>query len=187
MSRLRFATVLEVYDAFPTLRDDITASPSEDAPIPFLEGLAATPTPEDAITFCAYLLPRREAVWWACQCARGLLGIAAEDGDDAMRSAEDWVRLPEDGQRVAALNLGMAADRLLPTTWLALAAGWSGGSLVHSHHGPVPAQPYMTARAARAALLIALAKVPARDRATQIRICVASGVKLLDGAASSGR
>ena len=63
MPSLRFSTAAEVYEAFPTLRDEMAAAASEDPPVPFLEGLVATPTPEDAITFCAYLLPRREAVW----------------------------------------------------------------------------------------------------------------------------
>src|SRR6184192_1446688 len=79
--RLRFATARQVFEAFPTASSDIEAKPSDTEPLAFLQSLLRGPTPEDAVSFCAYLLPRREAVWWACRCIRALeqpLGEADE-------------------------------------------------------------------------------------------------------------
>ena len=48
----------------------------------------ATGKIEDAVTFCSFLLPRREAVWWACRSARAPSGHIAEDRATALLSWE---------------------------------------------------------------------------------------------------
>jgi hypothetical protein len=177
MNRLRFATAREVFEAFPAARDEIAAVPTDDPPLAFVETLASGMTPEDAVTFCAYMLPRREAVWWACQCVRTLVPSRSEEQEACLQIAEEWVREPEEEHRRAALRLGMDSDKRSPTTWLALAAAWSGGSMSPGEH-PVPTQPDLTAKAARGAVLVALAGVPVKDRAAHLRACLESGRRL---------
>lgn len=171
MSRLRFATAQEIFDAFPAARDDIEASPTEEDPLAFLETLVASPTPEDAVGFCAYLLPRREAVWWACQCLRALDPTPPAEEAAAVQAAETWVREPEEHRRRAALQIGLEGDRRAPATWAALAAAWSGGSL-YLDGSTTPSPPHMTAKSARAAVLTALARVGAKQRPARLRACV---------------
>lgn len=178
MGKIRFETAREVFEAFPTAQDDINATPTDDPPLAFLTALADTETPEDAIGFCAYLLPRREGVWWASQCVRSLLPGPAADEEASLAAAEAWVREPGEPRRRAALTLGMASDKTAPTTWIALAAGWAGGAMHESEHGAVAAPPHLTAKAARAAVLTALARVGAKERATRLRACLDSGIKL---------
>ena len=72
MATLRFATARDVAEAFPTLVEDMLAEPGEREPLAFLRELADGETPEDAVSFCAYVLPRRDAVWWACRSVRAL-------------------------------------------------------------------------------------------------------------------
>jgi len=180
MAHLRFTTARELFEAFPTARDDIGAEPTDEGPWAFLKTLLASPTPEDAIAFCAYLLPRREAVWWACQCVRVLAPPRDEAEQAALDTAETWVREPEESRRRVALQLGMTSERQSPATWLLLAAGWSGGSMVEGEH-PVPAPSHLTAKAARAAILIALARKGVGERATQLRACIEGGVQLAGG------
>ena len=79
MSPVRFATAQSLFETFPELSLKISARPSEQFPIEFLQTLVATGKVEDAVTFCSYLLPRREAVWWACGCVRTLLRNIAEE------------------------------------------------------------------------------------------------------------
>lgn len=178
MSRLRFTTALEVFDAFPSARDDIRAAPTPEAPAAFLDALRRSDTPEDAVTFLAYALGRREAVWWAAQSVR-LLGRIASGGEDAMlRAAEGWVRDPDDLRRREALRLGMASDRRLATTWVALAAAWSGGNVAPGQ-AVVMATPEMTPKAARTGILVALATVTARERASRLQLCVDAGARLM--------
>ena len=71
---IRFSTARQVFEAFATAANDIETPPTSDDPLVFLRALLDGPTPEDAVSFCAYLLPRREAVWWACQCLRQIGG-----------------------------------------------------------------------------------------------------------------
>ena len=176
---VRFATAREVFEAFPTVIDDVSSRPTDDPPLEYLRRLADGPTPEDAIAFCAYVLPRREAVWWACRCLRALAPSFTTAEAAALQAAEDWVTEPEDERRVAAMSVGMKNDRKVPATWAALAAAWSGGSMIDDGEYPVPAPPHLTAKAARVAVLGALARVSARDRARQLNACLDIGFGLV--------
>jgi len=178
MARIRFSTAREVFEAFPAARADIEAEPSDDPPQLFVEALLDSPTPEDAIGFSAYMLPRREAVWWTCQCLRALDSMPPAEEGAAIQSAETWVREPEEHRRRAALEIGERGDNRSPATWAALAAAWSGGNMMREGQ-PVQAPPHLTAKAARAAVLIALARVPARQRGSQLRACVEHALSLV--------
>src|SRR5882762_491792 len=110
MSLLRFATAEALFETFPELLQKISARPGEQCPTVFLRTLVAAGKIADAVTFCAYLLPRREAVWWACGCARTLLGDIAQSRAACLLAAEAWVYQPDDEHRQAALEVGIQSD-----------------------------------------------------------------------------
>ncbi|MBN9063557.1 MAG: hypothetical protein BGP06_01445 [Rhizobiales bacterium 65-9] len=172
MSKLRFASARDVFEAFPAARDDIQAPPVDEAPFEFLGRLLQGRAPEDAIGFCAYLLGRRETVWWASQSHRTLGPPVNREDEKALLVAEAWVREPEEHRRRAALDIGLHGDHSLPGVWVSLAAGGSGGVLIISGQLGPPVAPEMTAKSARAAVLISLARLPIRQRAAQLPICV---------------
>jgi hypothetical protein len=178
MSRIRFTTARDVFEAFPAAQGDITAPPTDAPTLAFLAALARSDTPEDAVAFCAYILPRREAVWWACQCVRSLSGVRDGAGGAGLKAAEHWVREPEEERRRDALEIGMGGDRGDPTTWLALAAAWSGGSMTAEPQAPVLAPPHLTAKAVKAAVLTALARVPLKERQASLSACLREGLKI---------
>jgi hypothetical protein len=178
MTTLRFSTALQVFEAFPTLRDDVQSAPTAESPAVFLRALGAGATPEDGVAFCAHALGRREAVWWASQCVRRL-PPAPFAADPAIEAADAWVHEPREDRRLAALRLGMGADRRAPTTWLALAAGWSGGNIAPAGMGVSHPEPHYTARAARVAILSGLARVTAHDRRFQLAYCLEAGLHLM--------
>lgn len=179
-NRVRFETARELFDAFPTAMEDMTAVPSPQPSLDFLRALLAGPTPEEAITFCAYLLPKRVAVWWGHQCLVNLSeGLTAQDRD-LLAVAESWVREPEEDQRYAALEAGMAARVKSPGAWVALAAGWSGGSMSPSGMAPVVPPAHLTARAINAAVLSAVARVPPKQRAAVLSACVTMGIQMTE-------
>ncbi len=180
MTKLRFSTALEVFEAFPSLRDDLQSASTAESPPVFLRALGASATPEDGVAFCAYALDRREAVWWASQCVRRLPPVPFA-ADAAIEAADAWVHEPREAQRLAALRLGMASDRRAPTTWLALAAGWSGGNIAPAGMGVAHPEPHYTARAARVAILSGLARVAAHDRRAQLARCLEAGLHLMRG------
>jgi hypothetical protein len=182
MRQDRFLTARDVFEAFPTAGEDIEAAPSEAAPLDFLLGLIDSATPEDAIGFCAYLLPRREAVWWGCSCVRGLsdeAGRGQVERSRAFMAAECWVKDPQHSRRIEAMRIGLASPRSDASTWLALGAAWSGGDMTDNPQAPVVAPPHLTAKAIRAAILIALARNATLERRARLSVCIEHGVKLL--------
>ena len=177
---IRFSTAQQVFEAFATAAQDIQTPPTGEEPLVFLNSLVKGPTPEDAISFCAYMLPRREAVWWACQCLRQIEGLSSEVEEQLIDKAESWVRDPDEPARQAAFQAAETAPRQSPATWVAFGAAWSGGSISGPGSPPVPPPPYATAQAVRAAVLTALAKVNWRERQNYLNASVMSALKLID-------
>lgn len=177
MASLRFLTVRDLYEAFPIARDDVGTAPSDQPSLDFLRSLVAKQAWGPAVSFCAYLLPRREAVWWGCQSLRQIQPQRAAADNKAIGIAEDWVREPEEDRRLAALQFGQQSDYRAPATWMALAAGWSGGSIAPGFTN-APAPPYQTARAIRAGLMIAMAGVPNTEMGKVLKPCLEEGIAL---------
>ncbi|MCV0396012.1 MAG: hypothetical protein K5878_11655 [Rhizobiaceae bacterium] len=177
---MRFKSAVDVFEALPAAHDDISAEPTDAPPVEYLRTLVASATPEDAITFCAYMLGRREAVWWGHQCLNAVPETLDQNDQDLLGLAEDWVRDPEEERRNAALEAGMAARMKTPGAWVALGAGWSGGSMTPPDSAPVPPPPHLTAKAINAAVLSVLARVPLANRASTLKSFVDMGIQLYE-------
>lgn len=177
MARLRFTSARQIFEAFPAAAEDIRPPRDGDDALEFAFKLLRSPSPIEAVAYFAYLLPRREAVWWGAQCVRALQGRAASDA--ALEAAEEWVREPGEPQRLAALDIGGAASKKAATTWLALAAGWSGGNI--AGQGVARAKPHLTAKAIRAAIIVALAEAAVRDSTPWITAFVEAAVRFVKG------
>ena len=153
--------------------------PVDETPsLDFARRLLTSQRPAVAILYLAHVFPRREAVWWARQCVEAILGAGAED--DALRAAEAWVRQPDEVNRRVALDVGRLADRAKATTWLALAAGQSGGSLAAPEQKPMPPQPSACAGAANAAIILAAVAQDARGILPWICACAEAGIRFAD-------
>ncbi len=177
--RIKFHTAEDVLTAFPTLGDDLVARPDGSEPLRYVRRLAESADPDDSVTFFAYLAPRREAVWWSCRCLEALeMGDGA--GAAALAAANAWVARPEEEERVAALRAAEAGDMQAAETWAALGAGWSGGNIAPDGPAPVAAMAHLTAKAVRAAVLIAIASAPGEARAARLERCVAEAFAVVD-------
>ena len=134
--RLRFNTARDLFEAFPAALEDMVARPSDRGSLEFLKDLCRdrrrrTPSPSAPIS-CS----RREAVWWGHQCLNQLPGDTwRRRTRQLLALAEDWVRRPEEETRNTALDAGMASPTKTPGVWIALAAGWSGGSMMGPDDG----------------------------------------------------
>lgn len=63
-----------------------------------------------AVRLLAHALPQREAVWWACMCARHTAPANLAETDRlALEDAETWVRQPSDEAKQAAAMRAEAA------------------------------------------------------------------------------
>jgi hypothetical protein len=177
---VRFATTRALFETFPDLRKKIGAEPTDQCPIAFLRRLVSQGKLDAAVAFCAFLLPRREAVWWACGCVRALLDDIWLDEAQGLLAAEAWVHDPNDECRRTALAIGSDGTSGNPVTWLALAAGWSGGLLSAHPKAPRPMPPYLTAYAVRIAVLISAYRLNQDQRVPLLHGCIADAIKLAE-------
>jgi hypothetical protein len=104
--------------------------------------------------------------------------VRSAEEEQAIAVAEQWVREPEEDRRLAALELGQRASSKLPSTYLALAAGWSGGRMNVGAEEPLPIPPHQTARVVRAAVLIAACRVDMAQKSEVLRRCLEDGIQI---------
>jgi hypothetical protein len=187
MSQVRFSTVQDLFEAYPTARSDVGQAEAGMRSLDFLRTLIDKRDWPHAISFCAYLLPKRAAVAWGCRSLRRMAERFDSSADRAIGYAEAWVEEPGEATRGKALAIGNMNDHNSPTTWLALAAGWSGGSVVPAEFDPIEARPEQTARAVRAALLVGLSQLSGDARARVMTACLEDGIHIARGEPRASR
>jgi hypothetical protein len=110
----------------------------------------------EATRLLAHTLPRREAVWWACMCARHTAPANLPEPDrDALEAAEAWVRGQTDEVRRAAMDKAQHAGFQTPEAWAAVAAFWSGDSMSPPDVPKVPPPPHAAGAAIAGAVALA--------------------------------
>lgn len=136
----------------------------------------------DALRLLARALPKREAVWWACLCARDTLPADAPSAVvEALAAAEAWVYNPVEDNRRAAMARAEAAGFETPSSWAAVAAFWSGGSLSPPSNPVVPPGEGLTAAAVSGALLLAAVQPGPQHADTNYRRFIEYGVDIAKG------
>lgn len=158
-------------------------SPPDGAtPVEFLGQLVGAKEFESAVKFLAFALPRREAVWWACVCARlELTDPAAEPVLNALAAAETWVRKPTDENRRAAMTAAQTAKFESPAAWAAVAAFWSSGSMAPPDLPEVPAAPHLMGVAVLGSVTLAAVLVSPELADERRERYVAAAVNIANG------
>ena len=180
MSQIRFATARDVIDSFTLAPSTITEPPTDAQPLDFLRDLVSKGKLEQALTFCGYLLPRREAVWWACRSVRALTAGTRNGNSDGLKLAEAWVSDPSAEHRKAAEDFANIADKNDPMTWLASAAAWSGGVISMGRGPAIAPPPERTPHAAQVAILLSARVLSPDERRTKLIACIEDGAKLAE-------
>lgn len=158
MSGVRFETVADLFASFPTAAVDTGEESSPEPSLHFVRRSTAEDNVGAAIAYCAYLLPRRDAVWWAVHCVANVETLTAAERE-CLELARHWALKPEEARRRKALEKGLETSARLSGAWVALAAGWSGGSIAPADAPPLPAAPSATPQAVRGALLSAATRL----------------------------
>lgn len=126
------------------------------SPQDFLMSLVAQNFFIDAIKFLSRALPKREATWWACLCARvTVCDDTPEQALKALELAEQWVYQPTEDHRRRAFEAAESAGFNHPASWSAMAAFWSGGSMGPPNAPPVPPADNLTGKATAGAIQLA--------------------------------
>jgi len=141
-----------------------------------LERLAAAGRLADATRLAAHALPKREAVWWACMCARSVPDPAVTPADrEALEAAELWVRRPDEPARRAAMEVASRTAFRSPEAWAAVGAFWSGGSMAPEGQPAVPPAEHLTGVAIAGAIVLSAVRVlPQRADARFARFIAAA-------------
>ena len=141
-----------------------------------VDRLAESGRAADALRLIAHALPKREAVWLACMCARAVPEPAPGPLDEAaLVAAELWVRRPDEASRRAAMAAAQASGCRGPEAWAAVAAFWSGGSMAPEGQPEVPPADNLTGVAVAGALMLAATRhAPERGPARLERFLVAA-------------
>lgn len=166
----------DLVTALPDIGEAIATKPREGQhTLDFLRVLMMGQTPEEAVTLLTYALAPRHAIWWGHECLQAIPDLITDNDRQLMGLAAAWVGEPDEDNRYAALDVGIAAHPRGPGAWLAIAAGWSSGSIAGRGQPDVPAAPHLLSRALNACVLTALARVPQDKRRRLLEHYVSMG------------
>ena len=153
----------------------------EHTPRQFLDLLIGKELLLDAIRLLAFNLPKREAVGWGCLCVRHSMGT--EDPSkisETQVAAERWVSIPDEGNRRAAKAAADKEGPESPSAHLALAAFFSGGSMVAPDAQPVAPPDHITHQLVAGAVMISAVKKQPEKAAEKHRAYLQRGMTLMD-------
>jgi hypothetical protein len=130
----------------------------------------------DAVLIFAQALPRREAVWWACVCARSAPDPGSTPANlAALTAADGWVRRPTEDNRRAAFAAAQAAGMRSAEAWAAVGAFWSGGSIGPENVAEIPPGDHLCGVAVASSVTLAATRhAPEKAREKYLRALVSA-------------
>jgi hypothetical protein len=132
---------------------------------------------EDAIRFCARMFSKRAAVWWGCLCLWHVSRPQpAANLEAAVAASVRWTADPDEANRRAAGRAGEQAGFSTAAGCLAMAAFYTGGSMVDADAPVVPPPPDLAAETVDSAVLLAGGGPPASQALHRQFITLARGV-----------
>ncbi|MBZ9857252.1 hypothetical protein LB566_25995 [Mesorhizobium sp. CA13] len=177
---LRFKTARDLFTACPAIGKEMRTPPTEQPSLAFCRDLLAGGIPEEAITFCAYLLPERAAVWWAHECLSHLSDWFDQADHELLALVRDWVGEPDSPRHRADLIAAAARPPTTPVGWIALAAGSHEDGAEMDATSVSALQPFPLAHAISAGILTGLARVALADRFSVLSAFVEMGIQMAE-------
>jgi hypothetical protein len=182
MKKVQQKLASDIFKHFDLEKEAASLAEPSFSPGQYLEALIEHKQFYTAVVFLAHALPKREAVWWACLCAKATISSkSSEDDVAALKSAEQWVYKPTEDHRRAAEKLAEKTEFVTPSSWAAMAAFWSGGSITGEGEPPVPPAQYLYAHAVAGAVNLSATLDSTRDTEKLYRIFLGQGMNIADG------
>mgnify|MGYP000008782202 CR=1 FL=1 len=153
----RYDTVPDLYVAIPQLAELTQQRPrGEEEPLEYLWRLRSSTTPEEAVTFTAFAIQPKLAIWWGHECLRTMPDALSPLDRQMMELTANWIGRPATDTRHEVMRHALCAPSRGPGVHLALAVGWSGGSIAPNDTGSVPL--HRSPRAINTSILSCLAR-----------------------------
>lgn len=148
----------------------------------FLDKLMSNNMYMDAITLLSHSLPKREAVWWACICAKK----HQEDVDDelftqSIEAAEKWVYDPTEKNRRVAEFYAEKGKYETAASWAAAAAFWSGESIMPEGEPIVAPAEYLYSHAVRGCIITCVGMNEAASIDESYQTYLSHGIDIASG------
>ncbi len=155
---LRYPSAPELYLALPQVAELTQHRPREaETSIEYLVRLRSSTTPEEAVTFTAFAALPQMAIWWGYECLR-LIPEALETRDRPyMEMVAAWTATPSQDLRHRLMREALYTHFRSPAVMLALAVGWSGGSI--APNDPAPVAQHRAPRSLNSAILSGLSRL----------------------------
>lgn len=148
----------------------------------FLQQLIEQKLYPDAVRFLAHALPKREATWWACLCARnGLTDKTPAHEIEAIELAEAWVYKPTEDNRKLTLPAAEATAYKTAASWAAIAAFWSGDDISPVPQTVIPPDEKLFAKAVVGAVMLAATQGEAGKVHDNYQLFLQQGINIASG------
>lgn len=145
----------------------------------YVELLAGAGLLDDAIKVLAYHLKPRLTVWWGWECVQKSAGDQLKPDElIAFNAAYEWIANPLDPIRRTAHQCAENAKMQGAGSWIAMAAFWSGDSLMPANLPKVPPPATLPGQAVSVALTIAGTLVPRAKKDEVRRAWLQRGLEL---------
>lgn len=153
-------------------------------PRAFVEHLSELGLYRDAIAFLAWVLPRREAVWWAWACAGDVAGEQPAPADArSLEATRLWIIEPTDANRRAAMAAAEATNFDSPAGMAGFAAFLCGDNLAPADAPAgvpaIPPDPSVAPRVIGGCICLAAAILP-EGVADRFRSFLKRGLEMAD-------
>lgn len=150
--------------------------------VDYLNQLIALKLYPDAVKFLAHALPKREATWWACLCARNTLTEKTPTNEiKAIELAEAWVYKPIEDNRKPTLTAAEATEYKTAASWAAIAAFWSGDDISPTPQAVVPPAEKLYAKAVIGAVMLAATQGEASQVNNKYQLFLQQGINIASG------
>ena len=167
VSTLRFETPFELYRNLPQIAQLTQQRPTEhEDELEYLFRLRASTTPEEAVTFTAFAVLPKMAIWWGYECLRLAGDDLSTEERQLMELVANWTQYPDNENRYRAMQAGLYGRVRYPSLYLCLAVGWSGGPIAPNDPAGVP--PHRAPRAINTAVLSCLARADLNGRSVRL-------------------
>jgi hypothetical protein len=162
--------------------DEVSApAATVSSPDELINQMAAEGKFMDALRLRAYLLTKREAVWWGYLCVRDELDQPLPAPQvAALEAAAAWVADPDEKNRRAAEERAAALKYSGVGATLALSAFWSDGSIAPEGNPEVPPDERLTSQGVAAALISAAYHGDATKATSRIHTFLTRGKEIAE-------